>query len=103
MVRTPSGGRHVYYRCDEVEGNQKLAQRLIRGGGENGGDKLKALIETRGSGGYVLIPGCPVECHPVRRAYEFIQGDLTSIPRITPEVRALVMDSARAFSEYVQE
>ena len=32
IVQTPSGGWHVFYRCEEVEGNQKLAQRK----GENG-------------------------------------------------------------------
>ena len=26
VVHTPSDGRHVYYRCEVIEGNQKLAQ-----------------------------------------------------------------------------
>src|SRR6185369_16353423 len=25
MVDTPKGGLHIYYRCEEIEGNQKLA------------------------------------------------------------------------------
>ena len=41
---TPNGA-HLAYRCSEIEGNQKLAQRL---------DK-KALIETRGEGGYIIV------------------------------------------------
>ena len=53
IVLTPSGGYHCFYRCREIEGNQKLAQRK----GEN--DHPEVMIETRGEGGYVLIPGCP--------------------------------------------
>lgn len=72
QVRTPAGGRHVYYRCPGlVKGNRKLA-RTAAG---------KALIETRGEGGYVLAPGCPPCCHPTGGVYEHVAGPaLTAVP-----------------------
>ena len=30
QVKTPGAGRHVYYRCDPVDGSKKLAQRSIQ-------------------------------------------------------------------------
>ena len=103
-VRTPSGGLHLYYRCDQVQENQKLAKRLIPALPQSRKkEKIKTLIETRGDGGYALIPGCPVECHPDRRPYQLIQGELTTIPRIMPAERALLLDCARAFNEYFHE
>jgi Bifunctional DNA primase/polymerase, N-terminal len=60
-VKTPGGGRHVYLRPDQVEGNEKLA-RL---------DGRATFIETRGEGGYVLAPGSPAACHISGRVYEW--------------------------------
>jgi Bifunctional DNA primase/polymerase, N-terminal len=49
LVRTPSDGRHLYYRCQIMAGNLKLAQRLgARGTPET-------VIETRGEGGIRLL------------------------------------------------
>ena len=82
MVKTPSGGCHAYYRCEDIEGSQKLAV-----GSEN-----KTLIETRGEGaiavtvgseGYKLKSTVPVHDAPV----------------ITPEERQLLLNAARQFSE----
>src|SRR5215467_11859947 len=47
-VETPSGGHHLFFRCDDVSGNQKLAMQLEASG------KPEVLFETRGLGGYVL-------------------------------------------------
>jgi hypothetical protein len=95
MVQTPRPGRHVYYRCAVIQGNQKLAQAL----GADG--KPKTLIETRGMGGYVLIPPSPPACHELHKPYELIQGDLTRIPEITPDERGLLLSAARTFNTYV--
>lgn len=99
IVETPSGGRHVYYRCQErIEGNQQLAMRIVRG-------ERKVLIETRGEGGYVVAPGSPATCHREGRCYSLLQGDLVpgggerSIPRVTADVRSCLLDSARSFNE----
>lgn len=50
--KTPSGGYHIIYSVPEkpVPGNTKLASRL------NDNGKPVAFIETRGEGGYFLLP-----------------------------------------------
>ena len=96
IVRTPTGGYHVFYRCrDGVERNQYLARRKVKG-------KTKVLIETRGEGGYVLLPGSPPSCHHANKRYELIQGDFTKIPTIDAAERDSLLQCARALNEYVK-
>jgi hypothetical protein len=95
VVQTPSGGYHVYYRCESIAGNQKLAQRL----GADG--QPKTLVETRGRGGYVLAPGSPPTCHLRHKLYVVIDGHLDDIPVITPDERRILLDAARSFNAYV--
>ena len=83
-VRTPHGGYHVYFRSSQPEGNRKLAV------GFNAG-KRTTLIETRGTGGYALT--APTS------GYVLLQGALTAIPTITLGDRALLLDTARAFTQ----
>jgi len=95
IVMTPSPGFHVYYRCkDGVEGNQKLAQRKGKG--------PEVMIETRGEGGYVLLPGSHPECHPSNQEYLLLQGNLAEIPTISGEERLLLLESARALNGYIK-
>ena len=76
---TPSGGYHLFYRCENFEGNQKLAK-----------EKNTAVIETRGEGG--LIVTAPT------KGYEVVAGDLCNIPTISAEERNTLIDYARAFN-----
>jgi hypothetical protein len=92
LVKTPSGGWHLYYRCPEIGGNQKLALELKNG-------TQKVLIETRAEGGYVLAPGSPPTCHPSGKPYKLLRGDLTKIPTISPEQRAVLLRAARALTQ----
>jgi len=91
LVLSPSGGFHVFYRCEEIAGNQKLAQQK----GENG--RPEVMIETRARGGYVLLPGCPPACHP-KGEYILLSGDLASIPTISKQQRSILLDTARSFN-----
>jgi len=96
IVRTPGGGIHLYYRCDDLEGNKKLASVL------NPTDikpRTETIIETRGEGGYCLAPGCPPECHPTGKTYDLISGSFESIPTITGEQRTMLFAMARTFDE----
>jgi putative DNA primase/helicase len=95
LSKTPSDGRHLFYRCQGIEGNLKLAQRLRFNG------RPETLIETRGRGGYAIIPPSPAACHPLKLPYVLLCGDLTAIPTITRQERAILLDAARSFNEYV--
>lgn len=77
---TQSGGRHVAYRCETVEGNKKLARNADG-----------TTIETRGTGGICLI-------NPTN-GYSSTWGDWEDIPTITPAQRAQLLDAARACDE----
>ncbi len=91
VVRTPDDGRHIYYRCAEVGGNQILAQ-----------DKAgNILVETRGQGGMVVAPGSPLATHPTGKPYRLDEGDLLNIPVVSPEQRQRMLDFCRGFNTYV--
>src|SRR5208337_5047044 len=93
VVATPSDGYHIYFRCDETEGNQVLAKRLDDRS-EDGGNKAKTFIETRGPGGYAVAPPTP--------GYRLVSHvPIEKTPTITPEERALLFAVAREFSEII--
>ena len=96
-VETPSGGHHLFYRCDQIEGNLKLAMHP----GADG--KPEVIFETRGRGGYVLTISSPPACHEDHREYQLVKNRLTRIPRITPEQRSLLLNVARSFNEIRKE
>jgi putative DNA primase/helicase len=91
VIETPKGGRHLYYRCETIEGNQKLAA------DERGG----TLIETRGQGGYVLAPGSPPQSHTTGRLYQVLENDPATPPTITTDERQLLLSVARRFNRFV--
>jgi len=120
IAQTQSGGYHLFYRCETLEGNQPtLAQRytteedreekyleniqkhIAKGETEEEAerlatasrknDKIRVLIETRGEGGYVASYPTP--------GYTFIQGEPENIPTITPEQRAILLRLAKDFDK----
>ncbi len=120
VEKSTNNGYHFFYRCEEIEGNKKLAQRLtVEGEREitytkrlkeeqeknnpkaieeavksRDNDKIRDLIETRGQGGYVM-------CYPSPK-YDLIYGKLESIQTITPQERKVLIDCAKTFNEYFQ-
>jgi hypothetical protein len=108
---TPSGGRHVAYRCEgAVSGNLKLAQRKeITPNGDPVSIHNKTfqprreadgtwsiqltLIETRGNGGIFL-------CAP-SEGYHLTQGDFTNLPVLTAEEREILLEAAWSLNECV--
>lgn len=94
IVNTKSGGKHLYYRCEYIQGNQKLALRYASA------DELKnhphnktyCIIETRGEGGYVVAP--PSE------GYTLIQNGINVI---TLDEREHLMEILRSFNEVIDE
>jgi len=105
---TPSGGRHVVYRCEsEVCGNVKLATRYFEADGPGEvtvGDRGYAarrvgdgwaaavtMIETRGEGGLFLCAPSP--------GYELVQGTLDNLSVITTEEREILLGAAWVMDE----
>jgi len=94
-VKTKSAGMHLYYRCEVVEGNMKLAMRHTTDDErtKNPHEKVKVLIETRGEAGYVIAPPTP--------GYERT-GPL-EIPVITSDQRDTILSIMRSFNEVVEQ
>ena len=91
LIETPSGGRHLLYRCEKpVSNNTKLAETPER----------KTLIETRGEGGYTVAPGSALSCHVNGTAYAFLRGDVAAVPTVTAGDRAALLNTARLLSEF---
>jgi|GEM_PF-649626 len=81
VTATVNGGYHVYYRCDVIEGNQKLAKN----------ERNEVTIETRSEGGYVVAPPSP--------GYQLLQGNFDSIPVISEYERSVLLTVAKSFDE----
>lgn len=95
IQKTPTGGRHLIYRCKVTEGNQKLARRHASDEEKTKGDKVKVLIETRGDRGYILVPPS--------KGYELLNKDFIGITEISVEERDKIMGECRLFNEYFVE
>jgi RecA/RadA recombinase len=109
IERSPSGGYHVLYRCDDtVPGNKKLAQRkeycdgpeplerfgkqaIPRQDADGRWHLTHTLIETRGEGGLFL-------CAPTE-GYKLIQGQLEAVARLTKEERQLLIACADSLDD----
>lgn len=82
-TRSPSGGYHLWYRVGDgpARGNTKLARRPGPGG------TVEVLIETRGEGGYAVVPPSHGGVHPTGQPWTLDAGDPSTIPVITAEER----------------
>lgn len=87
---TPSGGVHILWRCPDVAGNTKIAR--DRDG--------VVLIETRGEGGYTIIAPSGGTVHPTGKPWTLARGGFDTIPEITADERADLVDIARTFDDY---
>lgn len=91
---TMSGGFHIIYRCEEIEGNQKLAQRPLWN--ERAGKfKPDAIIETRGEGGYFVCAPSP--------GYKFIRGDINKIPVVSIKDRERMFEVAKSYNTWFKQ
>src|SRR5438552_6622246 len=90
---TPSGGIHLFWKCEEIEGCQKLARCVGKDG------KPKTLIETKGEGGYSVVAPSGGRVHETGGEYRLRSGGFETIATVTPEERAGLLDLARSFDE----
>lgn len=94
IIETVSKGYHIYYKCEFIEGNKKLAQRHPTED-EKSANPMSGpavLIETRGEAGYV--------CAPPSHGYKLIQGQ--EIPVIELQERELLLTIARSFNQVLE-
>ena len=90
VAKTKSGGYHLYYKCEVIEGNQKLAMRqpTAEEKKENPQIKHMVLIETRGEGGYVIAPPAS--------GYTWVGGRVNIL---SIDQRECLMEICRSFNE----
>lgn len=95
IIQTKSGGYHIYYRCEYIEGNQKLAERPATDDElhDNPNVRQCVLIETRGEGGYVVAPPTP--------GYLPMQA-VNDIPVITLTERETLIACAKSFNQIIE-
>lgn len=87
---SPSDGRHFLYRCaGAIDGNTKLALNAAS----------ETLIETRGEGGFVVVPPSHGTTHPTGRPWVSKSAGFAAIPTITPEERDALFAVARTFDQ----
>ena len=109
---TVNGGMHLIFSCSRVEGNQKLACRaatkeekletlekaLYKGVDINialqtaVSDSNRVLIETRGEGGYILVPPTKGYTHRYGKIQEISESEYT-----------ILLDICRSFNTYVPQ
>lgn len=96
IIKTKSNGYHIYYRCEYIEGNQKLAERPATDDElhDNPNVKQCVLIETRGEGGYVIAPPTT--------GYTALQV-MAEIPVISIDERDLLHSIARSFNTIIEQ
>jgi len=100
--RTPTGGIHLLYRCeDAVDRNLQLARRPPTAAEleANPADKMKVLIETRGEGGFTILQPSNGTTHPNGGAWELMHGGFDSIAVVTQEERQAFLALARTFDQ----
>ena len=96
VEQSPSGGIHWLYRVEDMDvipGNTKIAQRP----GE--GANAEVLVETRGTGGFIITAPSHGSVHPSGRPWEMITGSIATIPTITKEERQALHDIFYALDE----
>ena len=95
FIKTKGGGYHLYYRCEQIAANQKLAMRPPTPQELADSPHLKqvVLIETRGEAGYVIAP--PSE------GYAAMQK--RTIATITLTERDTLLEICRSFNELIEE
>lgn len=84
IQRTPSGGWHWIYKIDKIEPNQVLAAN----------DQKRAILETRGKGGYFLVSPSP--------GYELVQGSFENMPIVKSGIRSTLFLIAKKFDMRVK-
>jgi hypothetical protein len=101
--RSPTGGVHWLYRCSVISGNTDLAQYYTGKVNEKGKPEIKASIQTRGEGGYVILAPSNGRVHETGGSYVLMRGGFSTITTITPQEREALFELARSFTEVIKD
>lgn len=86
--KSKNNGYHVFFRCDQIEGNKKLAQ-------IQKGNRRETVVETRGEGGIIIVP--PSD------GYVTIRGSMVDIPTISTYYRDILHQTGMSFNETIDK
>lgn len=91
--KTRSGGYHILYRCERIEGNRKLCMRkkMLSWNKHTEDYNREAILETRGEKGILVIPPTV--------GYETIQGSMLAIPTIDVPLRDKLINFCVSLNE----
>jgi hypothetical protein len=89
IEKTQGGGFHLIFRCSKNEGSRKLAQRW-----NNEKNMAEAIIETKGEKAYFVAYPTP--------GYVIARNDIFNVETITEFERAILIDNAISFNEFLQ-
>ena len=97
IEETVSGGYHLIYRCSQIDGNTKLAERNAteQEASSNKNAKSFVLIETRGEGGYFVCAPSP--------GYSLKQKTFYDIATISREEREILFCCARSMNSFIKK
>lgn len=96
------GGYHFMFRVDgDCQANTKLAQRPATPEELDAKptERTKTLIETRGQGGFVIVPPSNGKVHPHGGAWKLSKGSFSKIVTISIAERDALYDIAESFDE----
>jgi hypothetical protein len=95
LVLTPGGGAHMSIRLPEAPPpGKKLAYKWDERKHDWG-----TLIETRGTGNYVLAPGSPATCHETKKPYLLFAGDPLNLRVLPQEDFDRLIECCREYDE----
>lgn len=86
---TQSGGFHLLYRCEKIEGSQKLANKPLL---KNDKWIPDAIIESKGENSY--IAAYPTD------GYKWIRNNPYDIQEITQDERKILIETAKSFNQF---
>lgn len=97
IQKTLNNGLHIFLRCEEIEGNQKLASRYTteKERAKESNEKTKVLLETRSEGGFIVCSPTP--------GYEVVTGALTEIGFISVDDKERLFEACRSLNEVFDE
>lgn len=96
IASTRNSGHHFLYRCDEISNHSTLAKRPCTKQEKDlkPDQKVKTLMEKLGEHSYMLVYPSP--------GYQFIQGSIETIPKISPSTRNDILKITRSYDQLTE-